>query len=72
MDEELVAQLHGAAVGHGVIRIGRADEVRAGYARLIALAEKKKRGVRFLPRQALKRVYRAASKTGCINPFASN
>lgn len=39
---------------------------------IILEAEKKRRGVRFLPRLALKNLIRAASKAGVVNPFASN
>lgn len=37
---------------------------------LIVTAELKRRGVRFLPRQALKRAHRSATKAGAANPFA--
>ncbi|WP_116827048.1 MULTISPECIES: hypothetical protein [Pseudomonas syringae group] len=61
MNEELNAQLASAAVGHlAVIKIGLglAGDVEACVVRMTVLAELKKRGVRFLPAQAIKRVLR--------------
>ncbi|HHK4528691.1 TPA: hypothetical protein ACQTYG_006028 [Pseudomonas aeruginosa] len=37
---------------------------------LIVSAELKRRGVRFLPRLALKRAHRSATKAVAVNPFA--
>lgn len=42
-----------------------------GLQSIIVENEKKRRGVRFLPRQALKRAYRSASKA-VVNPFDMN
>ena len=42
-----------------------------GVKNIVLAGELKRRGVRFLPRQALKRLKRSASKAGIINPFAS-
>lgn len=42
-----------------------------GLQNIIVENEKKRRGVRFLPRQALKRAYRSASKA-VVNPFGMN
>lgn len=40
-----------------------------GVKSIIVDAEMKRRGVRFLPRQALKRIYRSVSNGGALNPF---
>ncbi|WP_073666349.1 hypothetical protein [Pseudomonas aeruginosa] len=57
--------LSAALTGHGLItKIGHADDVKAGYMRLIALAEKRKRGVRFLPAQVIKRALRKHKTAG--------
>ncbi|HCE7248313.1 TPA: hypothetical protein NHR53_006215 [Pseudomonas aeruginosa] len=42
-----------------------------GLQSIIAENELKRRGVRFLPRQAIKRAYRSASKS-LVNPFDMN
>ena len=58
-NEDPITQISSLLTGHGLItKIGHAAEVKSAYIRLIALAEKKKRGVRFLPKQALKRALR--------------
>lgn len=43
-----------------------------GVQSIVLAGELKRRGIRFLPRQAIKRVYRSMSKAGDTNPFASN
>lgn len=59
MNEELDALLASSAAGLAAItRIGHAGDIKASIRRLIALAEMKKRGVRFLPNQAIKRSLR--------------
>lgn len=47
------------AAGHRVMpKIGCKDDLKAGYIRFIAMLEMKKRGVRFLPSQVIKRALR--------------
>lgn len=46
-------------VGHGAVtKLGYADDVSAAYVRLVAFVEMKRRGVRFLPAQVIKRAVR--------------
>jgi hypothetical protein len=52
------------------ITIIDAGPTHCGVEEIIFASELKRRGVRFLPRQALKRLYRTASKARCVNPFA--
>lgn len=54
------------------ITIIDAGPAHLGAQEIIRASELKRRGVRFLPRQVLKRTYRAVSKAGCVNPFALN
>jgi hypothetical protein len=64
-DVDLDAQIQYANTGHGVMtRIGHAGDVESGYIRFITLAEMKKRGLRFLPAQVIKRVLRKYRTAG--------
>lgn len=63
--EAVDALFHHLAAGHRVMtKIGHADDVRAGYIRFIAMVEMKKRGVRFLPSQVVKRALRKHKAAG--------
>lgn len=52
------------------ITIIDAGPTHSGVQEIILAGEMKRRGVRFLPRQALKHLCRAARKAGSVDPFA--
>ncbi|MBP5947887.1 hypothetical protein [Pseudomonas sp. P9(2020)] len=64
MNQTLNAKLERSLAGHHAITKMHAGDIGASLERLVAFAEIKKRGVRFLPRQVIKRSMRKFKHSG--------